>query len=302
MTPTAKRSTKFSSRHGLDPKQPKELVFDSAPEWLRSIYLSDVLDPLTYMDMDHQLGNNEGRPLGIKRLHEKFCAIIREETIDCYYDSNYAWEYLGNHLKACEWYQFYDFVELVVSEIEFAEEENFLERDPQEKFGFEAYRNKVNDLFKEEKIGWRLSSRGELVREQHAVLQKRIEVVEDRLIDEYSPARAHYKKAHRFLVERPPDPENCIKEIVSAVESVTKVAYPKSSTLGVALKEMRKSNGAPAGLINVIEKFYAYASAEPAVRHGALTSSSLQQADAELAFHMGVSFIRYLIDLHKEQK
>ena len=261
-----------------------------------------MLNDLWHIDMDTRHSNEEGRPLGVKRLHEKFCSTIRVETEETFYDSWYAGDELAGHLKGCEWYQFYDFVELVARELKTAEERHVFDTDWLERFGFENYRRKVNDLFVQERIGWRLNGRGELVRELPAVLQKRVEAAEQRLVDEYSPAREHYRKAHKFLVERPADPENTIKEIVSAVESVARVAFPRASTLGDALKEMRKANEAPRGLISVVEKFYAFASAEPAVRHGAPVSSSIQLLDAELAFHIGIALIRYLVDLRGEQQ
>ena len=293
---------KFSSRQGLDPKHPKELVFEDAPEWLRSAYVSDVLTDLWYIDMDTRVRNEEGCPLGVKRLHEKFCATIRVETEETFYDSWYAGEELAGHLKSCKWYHFYDFVELVARELKTTEESHVFDTDWLERFGFENYRRKVNALFMQERIGWRLNGQGELVRELPAVLQKRVEAAEERLVDKYSPAREHYRKAHRFLVERPADAENSIKEIVSAVESVARVAFPRASTLGDALKEMRKTNEAPQLLISVVEKFYAFASAEPAVRHGAAVSSRIQLLDAELSFHIGIALILYVIEHRGEQQ
>jgi len=46
----------------------------------------------------------------------------------------------------------------------------------------------------------------------------------------------------------------------------------------------------------MIEKFYAYASDEPAVRHGSAVNSSVQLADAEFCLHVGGAFLRYLIE------
>lgn len=62
---------------------------------------------------------------------------------------------------------------------------------------------------------------------------------------------------------------------------------------------MRKDGSVSPMLITVIEKFYAYANAEPAVRHGSDKASSVLEHDAELALHFAAAFIRTLI-LRKE--
>ena len=98
------------------------------------------------------------------------------------------------------------------------------------------------------------------------------------------------------------DPENAIKEITSAVESVGRVFYPAADTLGEVAKEMRRDASWPSPLVSMIEKFYAYASSEPAVRHGAPVASRVGIADAEFCLHVGVALIRYLIEKHNSQK
>lgn len=62
--------------------------------------------------------------------------------------------------------------------------------------------------------------------------------------------------------------ENSIKESVSAFESVSRVLYDKTSTLGDALAKMKKDGSVPPMLVTVMEKFYAYANAAPGLRHG----------------------------------
>jgi len=95
------------------------------------------------------------------------------------------------------------------------------------------------------------------------------------------------------------DPENSIKEIVSTVESIGRVLYPKASTLGDVVKEMRRENVLPQHLVSVIEKFYSYANAEPAVRHGAPVPSKVVLDDAEFCLHLGAALISYLIAYSK---
>ncbi len=288
----------FSTRQGLDPGRPRQPIEDDVPQWLRSRFIA-LFAPFWYLDRDPRYPNEEHAPIGVKGIHERFCQLLREEAHDEYFDSWHAGEALADHLRACTWYHFLDFVELVGTRLKDAEEGHNFEPDWLERFGYEAYRKQVNEAFTEERLVWRLDSRGQLVRQAPPALQARIEAVEQSLADEYSPARDHFRKAQRFLTERPLDPENAIKEVVSAVESVARVICPKASTLGAALKELQKKRALPGLLIDSLEKLYAYASAEPAVRHGAPAQSRVSLHDAELAFHVSAAFIRYLIALRE---
>ncbi|HED4205922.1 TPA: hypothetical protein R4288_005104, partial [Enterobacter cloacae subsp. cloacae] len=86
------------------------------------------------------------------------------------------------------------------------------------------------------------------------------------------------------------DPENSIKESISAIESMCRTYYSAASTLGEVLKLMRKENTISPMLLTVIEKFYAYTNAEPAVRHGSNKVSSV-----EFVLHISAAFIRTII-------
>lgn len=264
---------------------------EDAPEWMRIQYTNGVLSKLTYVDGDSRYQNRERAPLGIKALGEKFFVALRQETDSNLYDSFYCWETLKDLVRGVEWYHFYDFVEIVGNEL--------LKAKPKDKrFSFEQYRSHVNDLFFENRVAWRLSAAGELRREMPGALQQLNETTEAALKDAFEPARAHYRKAFRYTFERPIDPENSIKEIVSAIESVGKIFYPSAATLGQVIKEMRAESKLPSTMIAVLEKFYVMSNAEPGVRHGSDKKSSISVQDAELALHLGVAFIRYLMAKH----
>lgn len=127
-------------------------------------------------------------------------------------------------------------------------------------------------------------------------MAKRIEATDAKLADKFEPARRHYQKAIQYTLGTQSDPENAIKEVTSAIESVGKSFYTKTTTLGDVVKEMRKDNTWPSHLVSMIEKYYAYASSEPAVRHGSAVSSRVLLSDAEFCLHVGAAIIRYLID------
>jgi hypothetical protein len=293
---SVKYMPKFSSKHGYDPRTPRTPILEDAPEWLRTTYLNQVLDGLTYVDMDSREENDQARPLGIKKLYEELCGILRQDPEQDAYDSWLCKDHLKAAVRAVEWYHFYDFVELVGQKLKKSDESSFHGERWLEEFGFETYQGKVNRLFSEDRIGWRLNDNAELGREVPKLLAKAMSQTEGRLRNEFAPAREHYQKAHRYIYERPVDPENAIKEVTSALESVGRVFFPNAQTLGAVLKEMKKERSTPSMLISMLEKFYAYACSEPAIRHGSPVPSRVLLADSEFCLHVGVATIRYLLD------
>ena len=154
----------------------------------------------------------------------------------------------------------------------------------------------MNALLLEDRIGWRLNDKSALHRQNPKAITDRIESTESRLTDRFTAAKTHYQKASQYLYQHPLDEANSIKEIVSAVESIAKTIDPKASTLGDAIKRARKSDRIPSQILDVLEKFYAYANGAPLVRHGHVQANGPGIAEAELAFLTGIAFARYLID------
>jgi len=257
---------KFSARFGFDPKLPRENILEDAPDGVRIAYLNGVLQGLTYQ-RQYQNENPDNRPFEIHSLSAKFCQIAREEMPN-FSDYSPPWDDLKHLVKHAVWYNFYDFVEEVGKTLQRMEQRFAYSQVWLDDFGFETYRTNVNQLFAEDRIGWRLNSNSEFEREIPKSLSTRLTATEARLVDEFGPAREHYLKAVRYAYSRPLDPENAIKEIVSAVESVGRVFYPKAQTLGEVAKEMKHRGIWPVTLAQMIDKFYAYASSEPAVGHG----------------------------------
>jgi hypothetical protein len=108
------------------------------------------------------------------------------------------------------------------------------------------------------------------------------------------PFVTHLDKAKGFLNQRPADAANAIKESVSAIESYARGISPKSSTLGDAIKTMKKGADAPPFLLNAIEKLYAFACDEPGVRHGSPKAENVTRADAEFTYFISMAIIQYL--------
>jgi hypothetical protein len=294
--------TTFSKRFSYDPRLPKEPIFEDAPECMRTAFLNLVLEPFTYGGVPADMTNESGRPLDVRTLINEFFGIMRQEA-DGFPDFTSFWDDLKSVVKSAEWFHFYDFVEAVGKNLKsFEGTFDYAIHESKQKFSFDAYRRKVNELFTEERIGWRLNDVSELVTAIPKSLSSRMSATAAMLEGGFGPARSHYIKAVRYVAERPLDPENAIKEITSAVESVGKVFYPKANTLGDVVAALKKNGSFPPLLSSMVEKFYAYASSEPAVRHGAAVPSDVVLADAEFCLHVGIALIRYLIVKHNSQQ
>lgn len=290
---------KFSSRYGYDPKGSGPARIEEASEWLRNNYWSLAAVDLLYIDKDKRYSNAEEAPLPTKELGEQFCRrILREEPEEAMSDSWHCVEELQRLITTAKWYHFYDFVELVGERLR--ETERRHDAAWKAKFGFGAYQKKVNSLLAEDRVAWTLSSKGELVRDVPAEYRGAMNEVEAALKGELEPARDHYGKAFRFIYERPLDPENGIKEIVSAVESLGKIIYPGTKSLGDVVKRLRADEAAPQGIVTLIDKFYGFANAEPAVRHGGAVPSSVSIHDAEFCFLVGIALVRYLLRTRRD--
>lgn len=293
--------TKFSSRYGYDPKDSKTPITEDAPEWVRTAYKNNILNKLTYIDRDSRYKHEEGSPLGIKELIEVFSRLCREDLPNNTYDSYMCDSVLSDMISGCEWYHFYDLVEQVgkrLKEFEASEcDEGWLSV-----FGSKRYIRNVNSLFKEENISWRLDSDSNLTREIPKALQKALDKTSSELTaSKYEPVSFHYNKAVSFIYHNPVDPQNAIKETVTALESLGKILYPGNATLGDVIKALRKTKSVPSLLIPVIDKFYNFANAEAGVRHGSSVKPSLLLQDAEFCLHVGVALIFYLLSCNDQK-
>lgn len=290
--------SRFSKKYRYDEKVGQEIIEDF-PEWSRIAYISDILENLLYVDQDSRYKNEEGRPIGIKYIHKKFLRIQRAQMEVEDYDSWYCQDRLFDHLKAAPWYYLFDFVELIATELKDKEDNYLFEEEKLKVYGFKAYQKKINMIFKEDNFVWLLSDKGGISRNIPEVLNKTVNKTESKLTDKFEPARNHYKKSIQYIFSFPMDPENGIKEIICAIESVGRTIYPKSSTLGQVIKELKKEDNVPKRLVDVIDKLYVFANATPAIRHGSNQSSGLVVDDAEFVFYTGVSLIRYLMKINE---
>lgn len=280
---------RFSARLAAG-KGSRSLVLEDAPRPTRIGFIKGVLGEFVG---NRQRGYGQRvEPLDTQDTHAAFIALIRDESDPWDYDRDSSWSALIAHLKECDWPQFYDFVELVGSLLQKKDEAGPFDETEY----FKAYQAKVNALLHEDSIGWGLNDRAELHRQIPKSMSKRIASTEAQLEERFTNARLHYQKAVNYLYQHPIDEANSIKEIISAVESVARVIAPKATTLGDAIKTLRKDPRYSSHLLDALERLYVYSNATPLVRHGHTKPGRPLLAEAELSLFIGVAYVRYLIE------
>lgn len=151
-----------------------------------------------------------------------------------------------------------------------------------------------NAIFEEECVGYRF------------IDDKIIKITDTVEIDEIQQAsncvfdgcRTHINNAISFLADRQKkDYKNCIKESISAVESICKVIVGNEhATLGETLKELEKKRGLKGPLKVAFEKLYSYTNDKGGVRHAdGLFSSNATFEEAKFMLVCCSAFVNYLI-------
>lgn len=290
----------FSDRFGYAPRFERELVVAGAPESLRARFLRPLLFELTHNEGEEQSKRLNEEPFRMRELHILVCRTLGTEVRagTSVYE---VWAGLEACLFGLEWFEFYDAVEVIGAEIGRVEGGHWDDDGWIAKYGFGAYRRKLNELFEDENIGWVLAEDGSLRRWIPEDLESRLNETEAELSGQFEAARCHLNKATRFLWGRFADYENSVKESVSALESVCRVLYPTGATRGAAIKLMKRDRdpdgGAfyPARILDAMDQLYAYRSSEPAVAHGSSNLPAVSPPEADLALHIAVAFIRYVM-------
>ena len=153
---------------------------------------------------------------------------------------------------------------------------------------------KVNSLFEKEYVGYRFVN-GEIV----SITDKtEISEIEQACKREFDGCKIHIQKAVAFLADREvKDYKNCVKESISAVESICKViTQNEHATLGDALKELEKKRGLKGPLKVAFEKLYSYTNDKGGVRHAdGLFVSEVSFEEAKFMLVSCSAFVNYLI-------
>ena len=160
---------------------------------------------------------------------------------------------------------------------------------------FNIFQKRFNDLFEREYVGYCFIT-GKIV-----PITDKIEMqeIEKAVQTPFEGARAQLQKALGFLSDREhPDYKNCVKESISAVESVCKVlANDPKAELGKALKSLI-ANGLNihGSLKSAILALYGYASDEGGIRHAEReTESTVTFEEAKFMMVTCSAIVNYLV-------
>lgn len=158
-----------------------------------------------------------------------------------------------------------------------------------------SFQDEVNELFEKECVGYRF------VGEKIVGITDKVEIkeIEESLQSNYDGCREHIKKAVGFLANREQkDYKNCIKESISAVESICQIIVgDDNATLGGALKKL-KDNGINihAAMESAFSKLYGYTSDEGGIRHAeGLFVREVSFDEAKFMLVSCSAFVNYLI-------
>ena len=159
----------------------------------------------------------------------------------------------------------------------------------------------INTVLEQEFVGYRFVQ-GKII----AVTNKiEIDEIEQACAAPFKGCQSHLEKAVTFLSDRDKkDYKNCIKESISAVESVCQIITESdTATLGTALKKL-KEHGLqihPA-LESAFGKLYGYTSDEGGIRHcEGLFVSNVSFEEAKFMLVSCSAFVNYLISEYGKQ-
>lgn len=153
----------------------------------------------------------------------------------------------------------------------------------------------INSVFEQEYVGYRFVD-GRIV---PITDENEIKSIEDACSGEFEGPRTHIKKAVGFIADREhKDYKNCIKESISAVESICSIIVGNDkATLPDALKILKKNNLKIHPVLEVaLIKLYAYTSDENGIRHAeGLFENDVTFEEAEFMLVSCSAFVNYLI-------
>jgi hypothetical protein len=170
------------------------------------------------------------------------------------------------------------------------------------------FTNEINTILDEENIAFYFED-GQFRRRGHVQTQKAISRVGEVLSNpNLVKVKYHFNKALGFYNQRPkPDLENCIKEVLCALEACVEITTLKkaSEDFPKALRQLigNNENNIPGPIAESIIKIHGYRGSGEGVSHGSLGGNLVRMPDVELVLSIAASYITYLSTLfiHEEE-
>ena len=297
----------FSDRNNID-KLNEKIQIDSFDERTRICLYNYFINVVENGGYGYYLSQGASENFYLNVYKNAYC-----ETVD-----NYGVLYIPNYIQKCKnnirntfTKGSYDSILTLIEYMAYLLDEEYIPRqyqnydesqyciddneDGKSDVNYTHIRNQINVLFEKECVRYRFIG-------YYIVAitdQCEINEIEQACCNPYSGCRAHIEKAVGFLADREhKDYKNCIKESISAVESICKIIVgDEKATLGMAIKKL-KENGINIhhALVTAFSKLFGYTSDEGGIRHAeGLFVSEVSFEEAKFMLVSCSAFVNYLI-------
>lgn len=264
----------FSARYGFEPSDVEIGIWHDAPEDLRAAVVSIAYEV----------------SLGPKALRDLVCRVLRKRP-----NPNNWSEYpnIDDEVRSlvdwCEWYEVYDIIEAVHSELFRMGAYN------QGMSRAQSFAAEVNRTFRKKGIGWQLSNGKLLIRGADS-FERELREAQQQLDDSGRATAANeLREATQDLSRRPfPDITGAVQHALAALECLARdVSGDSKSTLGALIKQ--RPDLVPPPLDRAISAIWGFASEKGRhIREG----HAPEMPEAELLVALAASTISYLSRSH----
>ncbi|WP_159107344.1 AbiJ-NTD4 domain-containing protein [Azospirillum sp. B506] len=269
---------RFSQRMGFTPIR-SALQIDSMDAELRNS-IWNIIDEVVFEFMTADYGDLRTEPC-FSFYRSFWSDFFKEPARDMPLNWANCIYAIRMRYEKYEWFRVYDFCEFVV-----------------QKFGNNEVVNlgrKLNKVLEREGSAYRFSD-NLLVRVSDEIELSSISDAQD-FSGKYLPVSNHINAAIRLMSDRlSPDYRNSIKESISAVEAMCRIATGNhKATLGDALKKFSDAgiNIHPA-LNKSLNQMYGYTNDESGIRHSLLEESRLDYEDAKFMLVVCSAFVNFI--------
>lgn len=319
--------TTFADRNNFAP--PLKPVENEAPLHLRYAYIK-ILNP--YLIDGRKEGQDEWEasyqgPFNADYVLAEICDRLNLDSVNPQTAEIDPHTTLMTIVKQVPWYQFYSIVEIEADLIQdyfdrlkeraedltfeaslpFADIADIYEEDPV-LLDFlldpsiellkppETYKQTIDDVFESKGIVWRFNGKDHLTKMIPSEINEIIERVEEALAGKFEPALLHYRKAQTFLFTPGAlDPENAVKEVITALESAGCTIFQINVPFGGIIKKMETTQLYDPLIIEYYRRLWNFSNQKSGIRHGKEEQPNLTPAEAELCFHIGGALLYYML-------
>ena len=263
-----------------------QMQLDDLDDVTRNILFNLVSDSLN-AQFDRYHHNSDS----VYKKEDELCrgimtfALAKKTDSDKHYDVSDIIKITEQIFDSAVFNEVFDFLELL-AKFRYNEYEDRKRKD---------FYELIDLIFEREYVGYRFVD-GRIV---PITDENEIASIEEACNNKFEGTRAHIKKAVGFIADRErKDYKNCIKESISAVESICSIiAEQKKSSLGDALKNLKKKGvRIPSQLETAFSKLYDYTNSEKGIRHAeGLFESDVTFEEAKFMLVSCSAFVNYLI-------